>query len=151
MSVATATKTDVHPFEAAREVGREPFKVADLAQAELGRKEIRLAEHEMPGLMAVREKYGAEKPLAHPRLRRELPHQKEERHDGERVGGERVVGQRFQLRGDHRRPPEHNPDADGARQEEGDADRHAQEDQEKHQREAEEGEREPVHYARTSP
>jgi len=32
-----------------------PFKVADLSLAEFGRKEIRLAEHEMPGLMAVRE------------------------------------------------------------------------------------------------
>ena len=44
-----AVKTDQHPFEAARAVGREPFKVADLNLAELGRKEIRLAEHEMPG------------------------------------------------------------------------------------------------------
>ncbi|MBM4267689.1 MAG: adenosylhomocysteinase [Deltaproteobacteria bacterium] len=43
---------------------RPAFKVADLAQAELGRKEIRLAEQEMPGLMAVRERYGKEKPLA---------------------------------------------------------------------------------------
>ncbi|MEM9555916.1 MAG: adenosylhomocysteinase [Acidobacteriota bacterium] len=41
-----------------------PFKVADLGLAESGRKEIRLAEHEMPGLMATRAKYGAEKPLA---------------------------------------------------------------------------------------
>jgi adenosylhomocysteinase len=40
------------------------FKVADLSLAELGRKEIRLAEHEMPGLMALRERYGASKPLA---------------------------------------------------------------------------------------
>jgi len=40
------------------------FKVKDLALAELGRHEIRLAEHEMPGLMALREKYGAAKPLA---------------------------------------------------------------------------------------
>ncbi|MCB1032254.1 MAG: adenosylhomocysteinase, partial [Acidobacteria bacterium] len=45
-------------------VGRLPFKVADLSLAELGRKEIRLAEHEMPGLMALREKYGSTKPLA---------------------------------------------------------------------------------------
>ncbi|MDX1998953.1 MAG: adenosylhomocysteinase [Thermoanaerobaculia bacterium] len=41
-----------------------PFKVANLAEAELGRKEIRLAEHEMPGLMALRRKYGVQKPLA---------------------------------------------------------------------------------------
>ena len=34
-----------------------PFKVADLSLAEFGRKEIRLAEHEMPGLMAVREEF----------------------------------------------------------------------------------------------
>ncbi len=40
-----------------------PFKVADLGLAELGRKEIRLAEHEMPGLMALRERHGATQPL----------------------------------------------------------------------------------------
>ncbi|MGN0065541.1 MAG: adenosylhomocysteinase [Nocardioides sp.] len=40
------------------------FKVADLGLAEFGRKEITLAEHEMPGLMAMRARYGAEKPLA---------------------------------------------------------------------------------------
>src|SRR3954465_2759300 len=40
------------------------FKVADLSLADWGRKEISIAEHEMPGLMAVREKYAAEKPLA---------------------------------------------------------------------------------------
>jgi adenosylhomocysteinase len=51
-------------FEAARAVGREPFKVADLSLAEWGRKEIRLAEHEMPGLMELRRRHGAEKPLA---------------------------------------------------------------------------------------
>jgi len=44
------------------------FKVRDLALAELGRHEIRLAEHEMPGLMALREKYGAAKPLAGARI-----------------------------------------------------------------------------------
>jgi adenosylhomocysteinase len=56
--------TDVHPYQAAAQAGREPFKVADLALADFGRKEIRLAEHEMPGLMAVRARYGAKKPLA---------------------------------------------------------------------------------------
>ncbi len=45
-----------------------PFKVADLSLAEFGRKEIRLAEHEMPGLMAVREEYGRTKPLAGARV-----------------------------------------------------------------------------------
>ncbi|QBI52739.1 adenosylhomocysteinase [Streptomonospora litoralis] len=39
------------------------YKVADLSLAEFGRKEIRLAEHEMPGLMATRAEYGASKPL----------------------------------------------------------------------------------------
>jgi adenosylhomocysteinase len=40
------------------------FKVADLALADWGRKEISIAEHEMPGLMAIREKYAAEQPLS---------------------------------------------------------------------------------------
>ncbi len=40
------------------------FKVADLSLADYGRKEITLAEHEMPGLMAMRERYAAEQPLA---------------------------------------------------------------------------------------
>src|SRR5689334_6258386 len=44
------------------------FRVADLELAEFGRKEIRLAEHEMPGLMAMREQYGASKPLAGARI-----------------------------------------------------------------------------------
>ncbi|WP_131738255.1 adenosylhomocysteinase [Actinomadura roseirufa] len=39
------------------------YKVADLSLADFGRKEIRLAEHEMPGLMAVRGEYSAAKPL----------------------------------------------------------------------------------------
>jgi len=41
----------------------EPFRVADIGLAEFGRKEIAIAEHEMPGLMATREKYGPRKPL----------------------------------------------------------------------------------------
>ncbi|MCP3984596.1 MAG: adenosylhomocysteinase [bacterium] len=43
---------------------RPAYKVADLSLAELGRKEIRLAEHEMPGLMSLRERYGKQQPLA---------------------------------------------------------------------------------------
>src|SRR3569832_1931731 len=39
------------------------YKVADLSLADWGRKEISIAEHEMPGLMAIRNKYAAEKPL----------------------------------------------------------------------------------------
>jgi adenosylhomocysteinase len=44
------------------------YKVADLSLHELGRKQIRLAEHEMPGLMALREKHGAARPLAGARV-----------------------------------------------------------------------------------
>src|SRR4029077_3060453 len=44
------------------------FKVADLSLAEWGRKEIELAEHEMPGLMACRDEYGPTKPLAGARI-----------------------------------------------------------------------------------
>lgn len=40
-----------------------PYKVADMSLAEWGRKEIEVSEHEMPGLMAVRRKYGPKKPL----------------------------------------------------------------------------------------
>jgi adenosylhomocysteinase len=44
------------------------FKVADMSLAEFGRKEISIAEHEMPGLVATREKYAGEKPLAGVRI-----------------------------------------------------------------------------------
>ncbi|MGI8920433.1 MAG: adenosylhomocysteinase [Solirubrobacteraceae bacterium] len=44
------------------------FKVADLSLAEFGRKEISLAEHEMPGLMALRREYGDAQPLAGARV-----------------------------------------------------------------------------------
>ena len=44
------------------------FKVADLSLADFGRKEIQLAEHEMPGLMSLREEYGAAQPLAGARI-----------------------------------------------------------------------------------
>jgi len=64
----TATLEITHSFDAARAAGREPFKVRDLGLAALGRNEIRLAEHEMPGLMAVREKYGKSKPLTGARV-----------------------------------------------------------------------------------
>ncbi|MEJ2204451.1 MAG: adenosylhomocysteinase [Gemmatimonadota bacterium] len=55
----------VIPQSRAPEVGEErpPFKVKDLQLAEWGRKEIRLAEQEMPGLMAARREYGPQRPL----------------------------------------------------------------------------------------
>jgi adenosylhomocysteinase len=45
-----------------------PYKVADLSLAEFGRKEIDLAQVEMPGLMALREEYGDSQPLAGARI-----------------------------------------------------------------------------------
>lgn len=45
-----------------------PYKVADMSLADFGRKEIELSEKEMPGLMALREKYGKEKPLKGARI-----------------------------------------------------------------------------------
>ena len=47
---------------------RPPYKVADLSLAEFGRKEIELAEHEMPGLMAMRSEFGGQQPLAGARI-----------------------------------------------------------------------------------
>ena len=46
----------------------EDYKVKDIAQAEFGRKEISIAESEMPGLMALREEYSKEKPLKGARI-----------------------------------------------------------------------------------
>jgi adenosylhomocysteinase len=63
-TIAPAT----HSFAAARAAGRDPFKVKDLALAEWGRNEIRLAEHEMPGLMALRAEYAGRRPLAGARI-----------------------------------------------------------------------------------
>src|SRR5688500_3375261 len=65
--MATVTEK-MHPFAAAKTAGREPFKVHDLSLAEFGRKEIRLAEQEMPGLMALRRQHGARKPLSGARV-----------------------------------------------------------------------------------
>ncbi len=65
--MTTAVLTD-HAFDAATKAGRDPFKVRDLSLAEWGRKEIRLAEEEMPGLMALRERYAGKAPLAGARV-----------------------------------------------------------------------------------
>jgi adenosylhomocysteinase len=56
MSIATPLKSDVD------------YKVADLSLAEFGRKEIGLAEHEMPGLMSLRREFGASQPLKGARI-----------------------------------------------------------------------------------
>ncbi len=50
------------------DVEKLPYKVKDIGLADLGRKEILLAEQEMPGLMALREKYGQDKPLKGARI-----------------------------------------------------------------------------------
>ena len=50
-----------------------PYKVADMSLADWGRKEIEVSEHEMPGLMAVRRKYGPLKPLKGVRIMGSLP------------------------------------------------------------------------------
>ena len=47
---------------------RKDFRVADLSLAPFGRKEMILAEHEMPGLMSIRKEYGPTKPLAGARI-----------------------------------------------------------------------------------
>jgi len=52
------TQKDVKKYDASLK-----YKVADLSQAEFGRKEMQLAEKEMPGLMSIRAKYGHDKPL----------------------------------------------------------------------------------------
>ena len=61
-TVMTREKKNVSATE------RLPFKVADLSLAEWGRKEVRLAEQEMPGLMAVRQEYAGQKPLKGARI-----------------------------------------------------------------------------------
>jgi len=66
--MSTVTSGKVHPFVAAKEAGRDPYKVADLSLADFGRKEIRLAEQEMPGLMSIRRKHSDARPLAGARV-----------------------------------------------------------------------------------
>jgi adenosylhomocysteinase len=55
--MSKSTNTTIAPAKGAE------FKVKDLGLAEWGRKEIEIAQEEMPGLMALREKYAASKPL----------------------------------------------------------------------------------------
>src|SRR5215471_18211183 len=58
MSTVTRSKIDF----------KLPYKVKDISLAEWGRKEIKLAEAEMPGLMAIRAEYGPKKPLKGARI-----------------------------------------------------------------------------------
>jgi len=64
----TTIAPTIHAFDLTRAMGREPFKVKDLSLAEFGRNEIRLAEFEMPGLMALRAEYKGKRPLAGARI-----------------------------------------------------------------------------------
>src|SRR3954464_12127224 len=62
MTASTGTRPLTTP------TGEADYKVADLSLAGFGRKEIQLAEHEMPGLMALRAEYGDAQPLAGARI-----------------------------------------------------------------------------------
>ncbi|HUG00717.1 MAG TPA: adenosylhomocysteinase [Longimicrobiales bacterium] len=64
MSTATAPRSP----SSQPSIDRPPFRVRDLALADQGRAEIRLAEHEMPGLMALREEFADEQPLSGARI-----------------------------------------------------------------------------------
>jgi adenosylhomocysteinase len=72
MMVAACVVADCQSGEKERPVSQVetklPYKVADISLAEWGRKEIHMAEAEMPGLMALRKKYGPTKPLAGARI-----------------------------------------------------------------------------------
>jgi adenosylhomocysteinase len=66
-----ATVTPTNPGQAAAagaETARRDFRVADVSLAPFGRKEMHLAEHEMPGLMALRKEFGGSKPLTGARI-----------------------------------------------------------------------------------
>ncbi len=62
--MAVSATDTLHAFDEATKVGRPPYKVADLGLAEFGRNEIRLAEQEMPGLMAIRREHAGQLPLS---------------------------------------------------------------------------------------
>src|SRR3954452_15742417 len=62
MTASTGTRPLTTP------TGEADYKVADLSLAAFSRKEIQLAEHEMPGLMSCREEYGASQPLKGARI-----------------------------------------------------------------------------------
>src|SRR3954468_428665 len=68
MSTVAEKPTPVKARPAAEAPAKLPYKVRDLSLADLGRKKIMLAENEMPGLMALRKKYGPTKPLTGARI-----------------------------------------------------------------------------------
>src|SRR3954471_62557 len=62
----SATATKPHPKEA--KLAKHDYAIADIKLAEWGRKELAIAEHEMPGLMAIRRKYAPSQPLKGARI-----------------------------------------------------------------------------------
>src|SRR6201989_2034110 len=64
----TSTLPRIDQASRPKTVAEGDFKVADLSLAAFGRKEIELAEHEMPGLMALRKEYGPSQPLRDARI-----------------------------------------------------------------------------------
>src|SRR3954463_12566823 len=66
--MATVIEKKQHAFDAAKAAGRQPYKVADLSLADFGRKEMQLAQQEMPGLMSIRREFAAAKPLKNTRI-----------------------------------------------------------------------------------
>ena len=67
-SVLTYEVSRIHYAGASMTTAVSDFKVADMSLADFGRKEIELAEHEMPGLMATRKEFGPKKPLKGARI-----------------------------------------------------------------------------------
>ena len=97
-----------HPL--ARDPFMPDYKVADITLADFGRREIALAEAEMPALMALRRKYEADKPLAGAKDHRLHPHdhpdcRADPHADGARCRGSLVVLQHFFPHRTMRRPP----------------------------------------------
>src|SRR5437868_3528757 len=64
LQLSPSRKTNAKNGSGKSSNGKADFYVRDLSLAEWGRKSIEVAEHEMPGLMAIRKKYGPKKPLA---------------------------------------------------------------------------------------
>ena len=108
---------------AVRELRATEFKVADLGLAEWGRKEISLAEHEMPGLMALRREFGDAQPLRGARITGLASHDDPDRGAhrdarGARSGGALGVVQHLldagsRRCGSRRRPGRHGRRAEG--------------------------------------
>ena len=106
------------PAKAVAAAARPPFKVKDLGLAELGRKEIRLAEQEMPGLMALRARHAGSKPLARRADHGLAAHDRADRRadrDARRPRRRRALGVVQHLQHPGLAPPPRSPSAATAR------------------------------------